>query len=235
MVIRGRTSIRSSTISSCSPARSSAATRRRTKRPSRSTLPIRAISFAGTNDYRVFNTREGRNDGSGYAYTTFNGGRSWLNVQLPHLTIQTGATGLLSDMDSAGDPAVAFGPDNTVYYANLVFSRLNDGSGIVVSKSTDGGRTWGEPSIVHSDGVDANGNGFTTPYANDKEWITVDQHTGTVYVTWTSFGPSDSPIQVSSSTDGGATWSAPVAVNPSSRFTPGGITPYGRGSNPQVN
>ena len=25
---------------------------------------------AGTNDYRVFNTREGRNDGSGYAYTT---------------------------------------------------------------------------------------------------------------------------------------------------------------------
>ena len=190
---------------------------------------------AGTNDYRVFNTREGRNDGSGYAYTTFNGGRTWLNIQLPHLTYQTGATGLLSDMDSAGDPAVAFGPHNTAYYANLVFSRLNNASGVVVSKSTDGGRTWGEPSIVHTDGVDSSGNGLPTPYFNDKEWITVDQHTGTVYVTWTSFGPNGSPIQVSSSRDGGNTWSAPVAVNPASAFTPGGITAYSSGSNPQVN
>ncbi len=190
---------------------------------------------AGTNDYRVFNTREGRNDGSGYAYTTFDGGRTWLNVQLPHLTFQTGATGLLSDMDSAGDPAVAFGPHNTAYYANLVFSRLNNASGVVVSKSTDGGRTWGEPSIVHTDGVDSSGNALPTPYFNDKEWITVDQHTGTVYVTWTSFGPNDSPIQVSSSRDGGNTWSAPAAVNPASAFTPGGITAYSSGSNPQVN
>ena len=71
-------------------------------------------------------------------------------MQLPHLTFQTGATGALSDMDSAGDPAVAFGPHNTVYYANLVFSRLNNGSGVVVSKSSDGGLTWGEPSIVHT-------------------------------------------------------------------------------------
>ncbi|MEP6883831.1 MAG: sialidase family protein [Gammaproteobacteria bacterium] len=190
---------------------------------------------AGTNDYRLFNTREGRNDGSGWAYTTFDGGRSWLDVQLPHLTYQTDAKGLLSDMDSAGDPAVAFGPHNTVYYANLVFSRLDSASGVTVSKSTDGGRTWGEPSIVHTDGVDASGNSLPTPFFNDKEWITVDQHTGTVYVTWTSFGPNDSPILVSRSTDGGKTWSAPVAVNPSSTFTPGGITAYSSGSNPQVN
>ena len=190
---------------------------------------------AGTNDYRVFNSREARNDGSGYAYTTFDGGRTWLNVQLPHLTYQTGATGVLSDMDSAGDPAVAFGPHNTVYYANLVFSRLNNGSGIAVSKSSDGGRTWGEPSIVHTDGVDASGNGIDTNYFNDKEWITVDPKSGVVYVTWTSFGPTDSPIQVSRSSDGGKTWSAPVAVNPSSAFTPGGVTAFSSGSNPQVN
>jgi hypothetical protein len=88
---------------------------------------------------------------------------------------------------------------------------------------------------VHTDGVDASGNPLDTDFANDKEWITVDQHTGTVYVTWTIFGPNDSPIMVSSSKDGGATWSAPVAVNPSSGFTPGGITAYSSGSNPQVN
>jgi len=190
---------------------------------------------AGTNDYRIFNTRESRNDGSGWAYTTFDGGRTWKNIQLPHLTFQTGATGALSDMDSAGDPAVAFGPHNTVYYANLVFSRLNDASGIVVSKSTDGGLTWGEPSIVHTDGVDSSGNPTDTPIFNDKEWITVDPRTGTVYVTWTSFEPSGSPIQVSHSDDGGRTWSAPAVVNPASAFKTGGVTPFSSGSNPQVN
>lgn len=186
----------------------------------------------GANDYRVFNTREYRNDGSGWAYTSFNGGASWLNVVLPHLTFQTGAMGALSDMDSAGDPAVAFGPNNTVYYANLVFSRLNAASGIVVSKSTDGGLHWGEPSIVHTDGVSNSGAPLPTDLFNDKEWIAVDQKTGTVYVTWTQFGPNGSPIVVSRSRDGGATWSSPLQVNPA--FATGGITPYSQGSIPKV-
>ncbi|HEY8975708.1 MAG TPA: sialidase family protein [Burkholderiaceae bacterium] len=188
----------------------------------------------GTNDYRIFNSREGRNDGSGWAYTTFDGGRTWRDVQLPHLTFQTGATGALSDMDSAGDPAVAFGNDGTVYYANLVFSRLNDASGIVVSASHDGGLTWGEPSIVHVDGVDGSGNPVATGIFNDKEWIAVDPRSGAVYVTWTSFQADGSPISVSRSDDGGQTWSAPAFVNPANSFTPGGLTPYSQGSIPQV-
>jgi hypothetical protein len=135
-------------------------------------------------------------------------------------------------MDSAGDPVVAFGPGNVVYYANLVFSRLNSASGLVVSVSHDGGATWGEPSIVHTDGVDANGNPTATPIFNDKEWIAVDPWTGTVYVTWTQFGPTDSPVVVATSKDHGKTWSAPVQVNPA--FVPGGITSFSSGSNPQV-
>ena len=186
----------------------------------------------GSNDYRVFNTREGRNDSSGFAYATFDGGLTWTNTVLPHLTFQTGATGLLSDMDGAGDPALAFGNHNTVYYANLVFSRLNSASAIVVSASHDGGQTWGEPSIVHSDGADSDGNPLDTDFFNDKEWIGVDQKSGTIYVSWTKFGPTDSPILVSSSHDGGATWSAAVQVNPA--FTPGGITTFSSGSIPQV-
>ncbi len=189
----------------------------------------------GTNDYRLFNTREGRNDGSGWAYATFDGGRTWRDVQLPHLTYQTGATGALYDMDSAGDPAVAYGSDGSVYYANLVFSRLNNASGVVVNVSHDGGLTWGEPSIVHTDGVDSNGNPLPTGVFNDKEWITVDPRSGAVYVTWTSFlSDGTSPITVSRSDDGGRTWSTPTYVNPASSFTPGGVTPYSSGSNPQV-
>jgi hypothetical protein len=188
----------------------------------------------GANDYRVFNTREGRNDGSGWAYTTFDGGKTWTNMALPHLTFQTGATGLLSNMDSAGDPALAFGPKNTVYYANITFSRLNNGNAITVNASRDGGKTWGEPVIVQADGVDNAGNPLPTPFFNDKEWIGVDQETGVVYVTWTRFGPEGSPIVVSSSRDGGKTWSPFVTVNPASAFTTGGVTPFSQGSIPQI-
>ena len=187
---------------------------------------------AGSNDYRLFNSRENRNDSYGFAYTSMDGGRTWTNVALPHLTFQTGAAGALSDMDAAGDPAIAFGPNNTVYYANIVFSRLNDGSGITVNASHDGGLTWGEPSLVILDGVDAAGNPTPTDVFNDKEWIGVDQHSGAVYVSWTRFGPSGSPIVVSKSVNGGSTWSAFRSVTPA--FTPGGITPYDQGSFPVV-
>lgn len=191
---------------------------------------------AGTNDYRVFNTREQRNDSSGYAYVTFDGGKTWTDVQLPHLTFQTGANGALSDMDSAGDPALSFGPFNTVYYANLVFSRLNNASGIVVSISHDGGLHWGEPGIVRLDGVDANGNPLDTGVFNDKEWVAVDPFNPNVaYVTWTTFlDDGASPIVVSKTTDGGKTWSAETQVNPVSSFTPGGITPFSSGSYPLI-
>jgi hypothetical protein len=189
---------------------------------------------AGSNDYRLFNTRESRNDGSGWAYTTFDGGRTWLNVQLPHLTFQTGATGALSDMDSAGDPAVAFGPHNTVYYANIAFSRFNGGSAVTLSTSHDGGLTWGDPAIIALDGVDANGNPLDTPNFNDKEWVGADPLTGTVYVSWTQFNDTESPIMVRRSTDYGRTFSPAVQVSPNTTNFAGGITSYSSGSIPQV-
>jgi hypothetical protein len=202
---------------------------------------------AGSNDYRVFNSREQRNDGSGFAYTTFDGGRTWANVQLPHLTFQTGAAGALSAMDSAGDPAIAFGPFNTVYYANLVFSRgaaaaggTEAPSGIVVSVSHDGGRTWGEPSIVHTDGVAPNGTAVPAHASNDKEWVAVNPLTGAAYVTWTSFVDNadgsyqQSPIVVSKSLDGGHSWSAPAPVTVGLSAFGGSFTPFAQGSNPVV-
>ena len=195
---------------------------------------------AGSNDYRVFNTREQRNDGSGFAYTSRNGGKTWVDVPLPHLTFQTGATGALSDMDSAGDPSIAFGPHNTVYYANLVFSRFNAGSGLTLSVSHDGGLTFGEPSIVELDGVNPDGTPAATDISNDKEWVTADPRSGTVYVTWTSFTSDadgnflDSPIMVRKSTDFGHTWGTAVQVAPSVNGFTGGITPFDQGSNPVV-
>ncbi|GAB3166180.1 sialidase family protein [Amycolatopsis stemonae] len=201
---------------------------------------------AGSNDYRLYNTRESRNDSGGFAYTSFDGGRTWANVQLPHLDFPTGASAPLSYMDAAGDPALAFGPHNTVYYATLVFSRAavpddqQPASGIAVSVSHDGGRSFGDPAILHLDGVTPAGTATPTNIFNDKEWIAADPVTGTVYVSWTQFTYDaagnfvESPIVLSKSGDFGRTWSPLRRVSPSLTGFSGGITPFGSGSNPVV-
>ena len=201
---------------------------------------------AGANDYRLYNTRESRNDSGGFAYTSFDGGRTWANVQLPHLDFPTGATAPLSYMDAAGDPAIAFGPHGTVYYATLVFSRAavpdtqQLASGIAVSVSHDGGRSFGDPAILHLDGVTPAGTPTPTNIFNDKEWIAADPVTGDVYVTWTQFTYDasgafvESPIVLSKSRDFGRTWSPMSRISPSLTGFHGGITPFGSGSNPVV-
>jgi hypothetical protein len=159
---------------------------------------------AGANDYRVCCDFTGLNDATGGAYFSKDGGKTWGNVQLPSLTAETGAAGQLMKVDSAGDPVVAFAPDGTAYYANIVFSRVSPASGIVMSTSADGGATWSQPNVVAY--TDA-GN-----FLNDKVWMTAGPN-GKVVVTWTRFnlGPKgasylESPIVGAFSKDGGKTW-----------------------------
>jgi hypothetical protein len=203
---------------------------------------------AGTNDYRVYNPNEDRNDSSGWAYTSFDGGATWKNIQLPHLTNATGGTGAFARMDSAGDPIVAFGPHDTVYYGNIVFSRgLPTGSGteaangISLNVSHDGGLHWSEPRLIQVDGVDAAGELSPSQVFNDKVWLAADRHDGRVYVTWTRFLDNadgsnlESPIVVAASSDYGRTFSPYRRVDTTlAAFRPGGLTPYSQGSNPQV-
>ena len=203
---------------------------------------------SGTNDYRVFNSREQRNDCSGWAYTSFDGGKTWKNVELPHLTFQTGGTGAFAQMDSAGDPVVAFGPHNTVYYGNIVFSRgtpTGDGTeaanGISLNVSHDGGLHWSQPLLIQADGVTRSGMLRASTIFNDKIWLAADKHSGRVYVTWTRFadtpdgGYLESPIVLAASSDYGRTFGPRRRVDVTlDQFKPGGLTPYSSGSNPQV-
>ena len=200
---------------------------------------------AGANDYRLFNSREGRNDSSSFAYTSFNGGRTWTNVVIPGLTFAAGGTGAFSWFDGSGDPVVAFGPNNTVYFASIVFSRSaplggQDATAIVVNVSHDGGLHWGGPRVIAMDGVNADGTPAVTHIFNDKPWMAADPSNGRVYVSWTKFTYDtddnylESPIMVSASVDFGAHFGAPVRIPPSLTGFHGGITPYDQGSNPQV-
>jgi hypothetical protein len=161
---------------------------------------------AGANDYRLCCSPGGRNDTTGWAYYSFDGGRTWGNVLLPRLTRQTGGTGFFRHIDGAGDPAVAFGPQGTVYYSNLVFSRTDDHDGVAVSVSHDGGRTWSGPHIVTADN--------TAAVFNDKPWIAVSPVTGDLVVTWTRYDANGAPIVLSRSSDGGASWSAARPIAP---------------------
>jgi hypothetical protein len=174
---------------------------------------------AGANDYRVCCDFQGIQDATGWAYSSSDGGASWTNAQLPGLTAETGGKGIFGKVDSAGDPAIAFGPDGTVYYANIAFSRISAASIVAVNVSHDGGLTWSEPRVVtFSD---------TPTVFNDKDAIAVAPN-GNVFVTWTKFNTTargvylSSPIVFSVSRDGGTTWSREMPVSdPSHPFDQG--------------
>ncbi|MGI8695550.1 MAG: sialidase family protein [Mycobacteriales bacterium] len=151
---------------------------------------------------------------------THDGGRTWHHRPLPHLSKPQGGA-----FDGASDPVVAFGPDGTVYAASLLTSATCPNA-VAVSKSTDGGRTFGGPVIVDSDPTCDNS------HTDDKEEIAVDTsrtspHHGRVYVFYTSISdgtgsaPAGSPQIVRWSDDHGRHWSAPVRVTAPTYFTQG--------------
>lgn len=183
---------------------------------------------AGANDYRdcCVQAADGslRNDGSGYVYTSTDGGQTWLNIKLPGLGTLADPSGVAKKVTSIGDPAISFGKNNSVYYANIAFNRVDNSDAIFVSVSRDGGLTWGNPVLV------ANSGGGT--FFNDKVWIGADPNSGKAYVSWTRFktnpkyGYVESPIVVARTADYGKSWSDWVNAS--------GPYPYDQGSVPVV-
>jgi hypothetical protein len=82
----------------------------------------------------------------------------------------------------ASDPWLSFGPTGDLYHVSLVFHTDSTADGlahraILVSKSTDGGTTWRNPTAV-ADTTDAG-------TIDDKETITADPtNASLVYVIW---------------------------------------------------
>ncbi len=179
---------------------------------------------AGSNDYFYrFNNSTGARQAivpTGF-FTSFDGGATWIDGQVP-----------MRSGNGAGDPAPAFDAANGVVMMAQLENTAGQGGCCVargdvsVSRSLDGGVTWSEPVTVMK------GTGAGIGPANrakfwDKEWLTVDNNPsspyyGRAYLTSTLFqnglqgAYEDSPIYLSTSDDGGATWTAPREISGSS-------------------
>ncbi|HZY47684.1 MAG TPA: hypothetical protein VFE96_07805, partial [Candidatus Bathyarchaeia archaeon] len=133
----------------------------------------------------------------------------------------TGATPLSQSTDFCSDAAVAAHPDGSFYYAYLSVRNAGDTTDLRVAKVNSDGSVAFSTLAVKGD-----------PAVNfpDKEYIAVDGNAnspfkGTIYVTWTEFLLPNDPnaldngqIRIVKSTDGGVTWSSPLALSPDALF-----------------
>src|SRR5581483_9722684 len=154
--------------------------------------------------------------GAVYA-TSHDGGRTWVQGNLPLLTQAVGGT-----FQATSDIADAFGADGSVYAVSIPNDNTDPRSGVAVQRSTDGGLTFGPPSLV----VDDN----NPDVFNDKSWIAVDNNRhspfhGRIYAVWSRQmlvnGVLFQPGTVSWSDDQGRTWSPFRFTGPDNELTEG--------------
>ena len=123
-----------------------------------------------------------------------NGGLTWSKTAVPFSQCTGGPYTRVSD------PWVTISPDGTVYQVTLGLADANNTTAVVVSRSGDGGFTWGSPVTLIQD---------TTTNGNDKESIAADStDSHYVYAVWDRSGGNSTPAWFARTTDGGATWEA---------------------------
>jgi hypothetical protein len=136
---------------------------------------------------------------------SFDGGRTWSRTQaaLSRCTGGNAANG--GDYPRVSDPWITIAPDGAAYQIAITFGggllQPDSFGAVLVSRSTDGGRTWGPATTLIRDDSTA---------FSDKESITADATNASfVYATWERFvgsaqGPA--PTWFARTTSGGATW-----------------------------
>ncbi|HEX2051760.1 MAG TPA: sialidase family protein [Actinomycetota bacterium] len=142
----------------------------------------------------------GGGSGTGWATST-DGGTTWTQGVLPGITTHNGNGGTF---DRVSDPVVAYSARHNVWLINTIpITSSVTVPRVFVSRSTNGGLTWGNPVTV-----------ATSATANlDKNWIVCDNTAtspfyGRCYVTWDDHADGNR-LYNSVSTDGGLTWSTP--------------------------
>jgi len=138
---------------------------------------------------------------------SIDGGRTWSRVSAPLSRCSGGNAANGGDYPRVSDPWITIAADGTAYQVSIAFGselfQPNSFGAVLVSRSLDGGRTWGPATSLKSDGSDA---------FNDKESVTADPTSaGFVYATWERLVGSESgpaPTWFVRTTNAGASWEA---------------------------
>ncbi|MCI4337553.1 MAG: glycoside hydrolase, partial [Thermoplasmata archaeon] len=153
-----------------------------------------------------FNSTGYFNTGVSGAFTSWDGGRTWVDRTLPANPEWFNSSSATCNQLHLADTAIGFGPNNTVYYVDLtdsigdqVCTATTTSLALYVTISTDGGNSWGTPIGLA---------GTTAGGFIDKPWIAIDPRTGEVYVAYNDDG--NGTISLRNSTDNGLNWSRPV-------------------------
>jgi hypothetical protein len=159
--------------------------------------------------FQVGRFQDGGASNIGWATTT-DGGQTWSNGFLPGTTPYSTPPG---PWDRISDPAVAYDAAHDVWLANSLALDATggvSGEAVVVSRSTDGGLSFGNPIVIDEAGAF----GYY-----DKNWIACDSWPqspffGRCYAQWDDFG-SGNQLHMWTSTDGGLNWFRATTPNSS--------------------
>jgi hypothetical protein len=134
---------------------------------------------------------------SDIAYSTStDSGRTWSQGTLPGITVAGGG----GTFERVSDPSVAYDAAHNVWLiSSIPITSLGSVPNVFVSRSTDGGRTFGSPVTVATLGTSL-----------DKNWTVCDNQQaspfrGHCYTTFDDNADGDR-LKVSTSVDGGLTW-----------------------------
>jgi hypothetical protein len=138
--------------------------------------------------------------------TSIDGGTTWTNGFLPGITKVSSPIVPNGPFDRVSDPSVAFDAKLGVWLISSLPLTGTTGAGVIVSRSTDGGSTWGNPVTVNAD------------TGTDKNWTACDNTStspffGNCYTEW-DLNSAGNLIQMSTSSDGGLTWGAKMTTSP---------------------
>jgi hypothetical protein len=136
--------------------------------------------------------------------TSTDSGQSWSTKgTLPGTTVYSTPPGSYA---RTSDPSVAYDAKHNVWLISYLGIKSPTNADVDVSRSTDGGKTFGAPVIVRSQGTDL----------LDKNWTTCDNTPTSPFFghCYTEFDDNTelNLVQISTSTDGGVTWGAPMTT-----------------------
>ena len=140
---------------------------------------------------------------------SFDGGRTWSTSMAAFSRCTGGTAANGGDYERASDPWISIGPDGVAYQIAIAFtgqmSGADSSNAVLLSRSTDGGRSWSSPLALIRDGADN---------FNDKESLTADPGlAGYAYAVWDRLAANGhGPTYLSRTTDGGASWEAPRMI-----------------------